>query len=226
MAAQLQRSLQDEAVVMMFSWPSNGEVADYVRDQADVEWSVPALSGLLNQLGERIGRQAVQVVAHSLGTRGVLLALQRHAIEYSTVPAIGNLVLLAPDFDSATFKDMLPLLAPLATSITLYASDNDIPLRFSHQLNGHPRLGEAGEYLTLTTGVETIDVSSLGRYQITGHEYFYFNPVVASDLVLLLETGAPASQRPGLEPARRGGMKYWKFTESGEQTLRQPAGQP
>jgi esterase/lipase superfamily enzyme len=214
MAAEMQRSLQGKATVLVFSWPSNGLPSDYVRDQADIEWSVPVLAGLIGQLGDRIGTAKVQVVAHSLGSRGVIFALQRLAFERLERPAIGHLVLFAPDFDSQTFVDLLPGLSPLAGSITLYASDNDSPLKLSHQLSGYPRLGEAGEYLTLVAGMDTIDVSSIGRYQITGHEYFYFHPLVTADLVELLSTGARAAQRSGLQVEKREGIRYWTFKDT------------
>ncbi|MEA2080513.1 MAG: alpha/beta hydrolase, partial [Pseudomonadota bacterium] len=194
-----------------FSWPSNALPTDYVRDQADIEWSVPVLATLIRQLGNRIGKANVQVVAHSLGSRGVIFALQRLAFERIERPAIGPLVLLAPDFDSQTFVDLLPGLASLTGGITLYASDNDTPLKLSHQLSGYPRLGEAGGYLTLVAGMDTIDVSSIGRYQITGHEYFYFHPLVTADLVALLSTGARAAQRSGLQAKKRDGIRYWGF---------------
>ncbi|MEA3242943.1 MAG: alpha/beta fold hydrolase, partial [Pseudomonadota bacterium] len=213
MAAEMQRSLQDKATVLAFSWPSNALPTDYVRDQADIEWSVPVLANLIRQLGDRIGKANVQVVAHSLGSRGVIFALQRLAFERIERPAIGPLVLLAPDFDSQTFVDLLPGLAPLVGSITLYASDNDTPLKLSRQLSGYPRLGEAGAYLTVVEeGMDTIDVSSIGRYQLTGHEYFYFHPLVTADLVALLSTGARAAQRPGLQAKKRDGIRYWGFT--------------
>ncbi len=115
-------------------------------------------------------------------------------------PVIDQLVLMAPDFDSQTFIDLLPGLAPLAGGITLYASDKDTPLKLSHQLSGYPRLGEAGEYLTVIEAMDTIDVSSIGRYQITGHEYFYFHPLVTADLVSLLGTGAQPRSGPGYNP--------------------------
>jgi len=214
MAAEMQRSLQDKATVMVFSWPSNGLPSDYVRDQADIEWSVPVLAGLIGQLGERIGTANVQVVAHSLGSRGVIFALQRLAFERVERPAIGHLALLAPDFDAQTFVDLLPGLASMVGGITLYASDNDTPLKLSHQLSGYPRLGEAGEYLTLVEGMDTIDVSSIGRYQITGHEYFYFHPLVSADLVALLSTGARAAQRSGLQAKERDGIRYWDFIKA------------
>jgi esterase/lipase superfamily enzyme len=210
MAAEMQRSLQDKAVVVVFSWPSNGLPSDYVSDQADIEWSVPLLAGFIGQLGDRIGRSHVQVVAHSLGSRGVIFALQRLAAEQVERPAIGQLVLLAPDFDSRTFVDLLPGLAPLAGGITLYASGNDAPLKLSHQLSGYPRLGEGGDHLTVAEGMDTIDVSSAGRYQITGHEYFNFHPLVTADLVALLGTGARAAERAGLQPKLRNGLRYWE----------------
>ena len=214
MAAEMQRSLQDKATVLVFSWPSNGLPTDYVRDQADIEWSVPVLAGLIGQLGDRIGQVNVEVVAHSLGSRGVIFALQRLAFERIGRPAIDHLVLLAPDFDAQTFVELLPGLASLTGGITLYASNNDAPLKVSRQLSGYPRLGEAGEHLTLVEGMDTLDVSSIGRYQITGHEYFYFHPRVSADLVALLSTGARAAQRSGLQAETREGFRYWTFKDT------------
>jgi esterase/lipase superfamily enzyme len=211
MAAEIQRSLQDKATLVVFSWPSNGLPSDYVPDQTDIEWSVPLLTSFIRQLGDRIGKANVQVVAHSLGSRGVIYALQRLGAGQDERPAIGQLVLLAPDFDSQTFADLLPGLVSLTSGITLYASSNDTPLKLSRQLSGYPRLGEAGEYLTVAEGMETIDVSSIGRYQITGHEYFYFHPQVTADLVALLGTGARAAERSGLQPKMREGVRYWEF---------------
>jgi esterase/lipase superfamily enzyme len=186
-----------------------------VRDQADIEWSVPLLASFMGRLGEFIGTTNVQVVAHSLGSRGVIFALQRLAAQQVERPAIGNLVLLAPDFDSWSFVDLLPGFLPLSGHISLYASANDTPLKFSRQLSGYPRLGEAGEYLTVVEGIDTIDVSSAGRYQFTGHEYFNYHPQVTADLVTLLGTGARAAERSGLKPKMRNGVRYWEFRATG-----------
>jgi hypothetical protein len=43
---------------------------------------------------------------------GSVFALQRLGADVGARPAIGHLVLLAPDFDSQTFVDLLPRLAP------------------------------------------------------------------------------------------------------------------
>jgi esterase/lipase superfamily enzyme len=211
MAAEMQRYLRGKAAVFVFSWPSNGLPSDYVRDQADMEWSVPLLADIIEQLGEQFGRDNIRVMAHSLGSRGVIHALQRLGSLQDEQPVIDDLVLLAPDFDSQTFVDLMPWLGQLAAGITLYASVNDAPLKLSRQLNGYPRLGEAGAYLTVVEGVETVDVSSVGRYQVTGHEYFYFHPRVTADLVALLGTGVRAWGRTGLRERTRAGLPYWEF---------------
>ena len=211
--AEMQRNLRRKATVVMFSWPSNGLPSDYMSDQADLEWSVPFLTRFLAQLGDRLGSDKVQVLAHSLGSSGAVFALGRLGAALDHHPVIGRLVLLAPDFDSQTFVELLPGLAPLAGSVTLYASSNDTLLKLSHQLNGYPRLGEAGDYLTVAEGMETIDVSPSGRYRILGHEYFQFHPKVAADLVTLLSIGAKAAERSALRSRTRDGLIYWELVE-------------
>ena len=210
-AAELQRTLTGKAVVLMFSWPSNGRPTDYIPDQADVEWSVPFLARVLADLSDRLGPERVQVLAHSLGSRGVIFALERVRAEQTTRPLIDQLVLMAPDLDAQTFVERLPVLVPLTAGITLYASSNDTPLKASRQLHGSPRLGEAGEFLTVAEDMQTIDISPLGRYQVMCHECFRFHPKAAADLAALLGEGRSASQRYGLRPVHLNSLVYWEL---------------
>lgn len=209
-AAEAQRVLEGQSTVVLFTWPSDGDATGYVSDQTDLDWSVPFLQEVLSQLVERFGRGHVHVLAHSMGSRGVVQALERWKLESDQAPLIGRLVLLAPDLDTQIFVERLPGLLPLAESITLYASGTDTPLKFSHQLNGSPRLGQAGDYLTVADGMETIDVTPAGRYQYLGHEYFYFHPRVGADLVELVTTGRGAAERSGLRPRQPGEQVYWE----------------
>jgi esterase/lipase superfamily enzyme len=210
MAAEVQRAVDGQATVLLFTWPSNGWALEYARDQAALEWSVPFLAETLADLGARIGTAKIHVLAHSLGSRGIIFALEWLDPGTKAEPAIAGLILLAPDFDAQTFLAHLPRLAALSRAITLYASDNDAPLKVSHQLHGAPRLGQGGDLRTVVEGVETIDVSPAGRYHITGHEYFYRHPRVAADLARLLVTGERAAQRPELRPGLQGGLPYWE----------------
>ena len=197
--------------MLLLTWPSNGRPTDYASDVTDLEWSVPFLMEVLQELTQRVGAEHVQVLAHSLGSRGIVEALLGLSTSESQIPPIDHLVLMAPDVDAASFAELLPDLLPLAGGITLYASSNDTPLKVSRRLNGSPRLGQAGEYLTVAEGMETLDVTPAGRYQILGHEYFYYHPLVVADLVELLTTGDGAADRSAPQPRERDGLTYWEI---------------
>jgi esterase/lipase superfamily enzyme len=210
MAAEVQRALEGQATVLLFSWPSSGNPLEYSRDQAAVEWSVPLLAETVEALGVLLGPGRTRILAHSLGSRGAIFALEW--LEGSVAaPAVGELVLLAPDFDAQSFRSHLPRLARLAGGISLYASASDTPLKVSEQLHGAPRLGQGGALRTVVAGLETVDVSHAGGYPIMGHEYFYRHPRVLGDLARLLGTGERAGHRPQLTVRVQGGLPYWEI---------------
>jgi len=209
MGVALQRMLADRATVVMFSWPSDANPADYVADQVDVEWSVPALADLMQRLRDRVGPERLRVVAHSLGTRGVLFTLAWFRLEGEDGRIADQLTLLAPDYDAAAFRRQYGHIRKAVDRVSLYASINDTPLLVSQTLHGYPRLGQAGQYLTVIEGMETIDVSGLGRYHPTGHEYFFYHPVVAADLVESLALGVPPDERTHTRSRALDGLRYW-----------------
>ena len=209
MGVALRRMLEDRATVVMFSWPSDANPADYAADQVDIEWSVPALAGLVQRLGNRAGPQRLRIVAHSLGTRGVLFALAWLRLEGEEGRIADHLTLLAPDYDAAAFRTQYRHLRKAVDRVSLYASTNDTPLLLSQTLHGYPRLGQSGQHLTIIEGMETIDVSGLGRYHPTGHEYFFYHPVVAADLVESLALGTPPAERTHTRSRKLQDLRYW-----------------
>lgn len=209
MAAEMQRVLDGESVVLLLSWPSSGRPLEYARDQAAVEWSVPWIAETIERVSRLVSPEATHLVAHSLGTRGLIFALEW--LVAPPGPVASELVFLAPDFDAQAFAAHVPRLSPLVRAITVYASENDAPLRVSQQLHGLPRLGQGGELRTLVSGVETVDVTPAMRYQVLGHEYFYRHPLVLADLERLLATGVRAAERPGLRPGLQDGLVFWEI---------------
>jgi len=192
---------------LLFSWPSDGAILNYTRDESDLYWSVAPLAQTLTDMVGRFGAGGFDVTAHSLGTRGVFLALvQMAGSEPVTKPLINQLVFLAADIDIGIFKQYLPLIRPLARNITIYVSANDKPLALSSQVHGYPRLGESGSHLDGLTGVDIIDLSEIPVRYPSGHVYHLYNDIVASDLAQLLGSGKPASQRSHLKQT---GEKYW-----------------
>jgi esterase/lipase superfamily enzyme len=210
-AAALQDGLGANRHVMLFTWPSDGDPTEYTSDSTDMEWSIPDLIGLIADLERRFGPERLQIVAHSMGGKAMVLALDRLRCRAGVRRYADELVLIAPDIDREIFLEHYPRIRPLTGPVTLYVSEKDTPLGVSRQLHGYPRLGQAGDYLTVLDGMETIDVTAVGRYQITGHEYQYYHPRVAADLGELLTEDRRARARGDLEPRERDGRRYWSL---------------
>ena len=192
---------------LWFSWPSDGAVAYYTHDEADLYWSLPDLADTIIELERRFGPAAVDVIGHSLGARGVALALAEVAYRQPAI-RLGHVVLLAPDMDFGIFSRLLPRIRPIAQSITVYVAGGDRPLALSAQIHGYPRLGEAGNDVSVLTGVEVIDISDLPQEEPTGHLYHIYSRPVGDDLRRLLDTDAPADARPGLLAS---GSNLWRL---------------
>jgi esterase/lipase superfamily enzyme len=212
-SAVLQRALGLHDRLLLFSWPADGNMLKYTWDESNLIWSVPYLTDTIDEIVKRAGKGKVDVVAHSLGARGAVQALSRMAYRETAAPVLNELVLIAPDIDTDIFRQELPLLKKMAGRITLYASDKDKPLKLSHELHGYPRLGMAGEYLTVLEGVETVDISRVNTRRFSGHIYHLFNPEVIEDLTQLLHTGETAAKRPGLQYVDNKGMPYWQLKQ-------------
>jgi len=210
-SASLQRALGSDVDVLLFGWPSEGNLASYTRDEADINWSVKALTQMLQDLVDRLGPGRVQLLAHSVGARGTVEALARLRCHEQGPALFDQLVLVAPDVDTGVFLEQLPALVKVVRHITLYASEHDGPLKLSREIHGYPRLGEAGERLTVAAGMDTVDVSLTGVYEVTGHRYHLYNPIVVQDIVRLLRRDEPAGRRPGLHSTQRGALTYWEL---------------
>lgn len=191
---------------LLYSWPSDGVPVNYTQDEADVNWSAPDIADAIADLAGRLGPGRLDVAGHSLGGRGVVIALYDLASRYPEVQ-LGEVVLIAPDIDFQLFEKILPQIRDAATNITVYVADNDRPLALSAQVHGYPRLGQTGNDVSKLEGVTVIDVSSLPLMSPTGHLYHLHSPQVAEDLGRLL--------KDGLDPQGRGlgslGTNLWSI---------------
>ena len=195
-ATLFQENAGIEGSMLWFSWPSDGAIFNYAQDEADLYWSVPDIADQIEALGNRFGHLEVNVVGHSLGARGVALALYELASRKPEI-RLGNVALLAPDMD---FQRLLPRIRPIVRSLTVYYTDTDRPLALSARLQGYSRLGEAGNDFASLEGVEAISVSALEVRSPTGHLYHLYNSEVGEDLRQLLLEGRLAGARSNLIP--------------------------
>jgi esterase/lipase superfamily enzyme len=211
-ASILKQSLGLEGRFVLFSWPSDGAILNYTQDESDLYWSVYPMHEVLSDMIDRFGSGNTSIVAHSLGTRGVMLALVLLAqAQQESQPLFNQVVLIAPDVDVGIFKQYLALIRPLARNMTVYVSGNDSPLALSSQVHGYPRLGEAGEHLEGLTDIEIIDLSDIPVRFPSGHLYHLYQSIVTKDLDQLINENKPAAQRSNL---KRVSDNYWHMQQA------------
>ncbi|NDV60988.1 alpha/beta fold hydrolase [Puniceicoccales bacterium CK1056] len=212
-AARLRYQLAFPGPAIAFSWPSTDSVSGYLADVENLDWSVPALRDLIEGMGERFPHTRLHLVAHSLGNRALLQLLAellQNDQEADRLP-IGQLVLIAPDFDRDIFmRDVAPELHRLPFRKTLYVSSEDFPLMASGKVFQYPRLGDSRELPPIIKGVETIDVSDAINV-FNGHGYYEANRATIEDLYFLIRENKPAHERPGLIQVETDEGPYWRL---------------
>ena len=194
-----------------FSWPSRGTVAAYPADEASIEASERAITDFLVDFTARCGAEKVHVIAHSMGNRGLLRALQRIAANAELQGKIkfGQIFLAAPDVDRDLFLDLADLYQHHSERTTLYASNADLPVHLSAKLHDAPRAGYFTPY-TVAPGVDTIAVPDFD-IDLLGHSYFAQAEALLHDIFDLMGSNKEPKQRLRVEPAEAEGKAFWRL---------------
>jgi esterase/lipase superfamily enzyme len=191
---------------VFYSWPSNGKVADYPKDETNITWSTPHFQRFLKLMSERSGAERIHIIAHSMGNRAVCDALR--ALSYANpYLTFSHVVLAAPDIDAETFQELAETLQLISGRITLYESSKDKALSASKRIHGNPR---AGEPLLVIPGLDTIDASEIDT-DFLGHSYFSSNWPLLSDIHAILSDDKPPAGRFGLKPMEHKDGRYYAF---------------
>lgn len=205
--AQIAFDLQFDGIPITYSWPSQGDLAQYTVDETNAEWSQPHFQEFLTTLAEQTAADRINIIAHSMGNRIVARSIaslsSREGHERYAV-----CVLAAPDIDRDVFLQMSQALAAGARNVILYASSRDRALRASKLVHGYPRAGESDKDIAVCDGIQTVDVSAL-EADFTGHSYFGNNLNVVSDLYYLLRGQVPRRFRLREEKGMHGSC--WRF---------------
>jgi esterase/lipase superfamily enzyme len=191
--AQLAYDLDFDGTPMMYSWPSQGHLYSYFTDQLVIEPTGPRFAEFLDIVTAASGAERVHLVAHSMGNRVLIAALENYLKSHPrnpSRPAFGQLVFTAPDVDRKDFVDAFASLRGIAERTTLYASDSDLALRASRTVHGEPRAGSAGVDIIRLPGLDTIDMSGLPADAL-GHSYYAASGGAVYDLLHLLWRNDP-----------------------------------
>lgn len=218
--AQIAHDLRFDGAPICYSWSSHGALANYTKDMANADATVISLQGFLQDLVQTTDKTTIHLVAHSMGNRALLQALDRIAVgNPESNDVFGQLVMAAPDVSAVDFRHRFaPAAKQLASSVTLYASSRDRALLASTEIHGHDRAGLAGPNLIVMDGLDTIDVSEIDT-SLIGHSYYGDHPELIKDMRALVELSAPAAQRQWLTRIiKPGSLDYFRFLQHEERS--------
>ena len=208
---QLKADLQHRGPAAFFAWPSHGVEYGYPGDEAAIDGSALAIRPFLTDFAVRSGAEAVHIIAHSMGNRALLRAMDAIARDAASASQIrfGQLILAAPDVDTDLFQDLASSYAVIARRSTLYVSENDLAIGASRFAHGAPRVGRAPP-VVVVSGIDTVNVSSV-NLGLIGHGYASEMRPVLSDMHELIARDTPPDRRFGLQAAGGPGTEHWTF---------------
>lgn len=149
--AQIVHDSKSQAIPVLFTWPSRGEVAlrAYTYDRESANYSRDALEQLLDALSRDSNVSEINVVAHSMGNWLTLEALRARSIQKAHATGRGhadklkNVLLVAPDVDVDVFRSQLQRMGPHKPRLALFVSRDDNALDLSKVIwGGISRLGD------------------------------------------------------------------------------------
>lgn len=147
--AQMARMTGFDGPVIHYTWPSQGDLLGYAVDETNMYWDERNFRRFLARLAARKEVKDITVVAHSLGARLLIPAIEFIDRTSSNADAsvISNIILASPDVDRQDFErdiaeEVLSARRVNADRrITVYVSARDKALDVSRKLHGYPRLG-------------------------------------------------------------------------------------
>ena len=211
-AAQIGFDLSIKTAMAFFSWPSKGTLRGYSADEATIEWSADAIEEFLVKFVEDSGASAVHVIAHSMGNRGMLSAINAIAkrAEKRTRTTFSQIILAAADVDTGLLQKRYRDYVDLSKRTTLYVSTRDAAVGSSRWLHKFPRAGLVPP-IFIAPGIDTIRVTNVDL-TVLGHGYIAQARSVLADMYRLVHDGAPPEKRMGLTARRNErGELYWEF---------------
>ncbi len=207
--AQIAYDLGFDGAPILYSWPSDTGASPlgYTAALNNNDWTAVHLDWFLRDVAAQTGAQRIHLIAHSMGNRALVQALNRQPSGSSRL--YNQVVLTAPDIDAETFVQLAAGVTRHAVRTTLYASASDVALTLSKQLQEYRRAGDTRPSVLVIPGIDSIDVTAVDS-NLIGHFYYGDNRSVISDLFLLLTQGLGPSSRPALR-AVGSPPRSWRF---------------
>lgn len=223
--ATIQKDVASEAIVVSYTWPSDGKLLSYGYDESSIDTAEQNFELFMDRLIEEVAPNRINVIAHSMGSRLLirfLVGLPARSLYPETV-TFKNLIFAAADVSTKFFqqKEEWPRypeypISSYAERITVYSSQYDRALGYSKKIHRDQRLGLANHTnMYLEADITTIDASMIDParwYQrlsfATRHSYVFDKAAGVQDLTFLL-AGRDPMTRPRMNQGTRDGLYYW-----------------
>lgn len=199
-AAQLANDIGLPGALVIYSWPSRGEVLGYAYDIDSMLFARDGLEQLLNDL-DGLGANNVVLVAHSMGSLLSMETLRQADIRNPGWAArtLGAVLLLSPDVDVEVFRSQIQNLSPAPDPFLVMISEKDKILNLSARLRGtadRDRLGNLKHVDKVADlPIEVIDATAFSDSAASSH----FVAATSPALLTILRDTRQATQVFGSE---------------------------
>jgi esterase/lipase superfamily enzyme/TRAP-type C4-dicarboxylate transport system substrate-binding protein len=212
-AATLREDSAPDAVVLAYSWPSDGAILTYAYDEDMIRHTVLNFHRFMETVEGAVGRASVSLVAHSMGSRVAIDYLRALIASPARNGRFRALVLAAADVQLSEVAQIRNEVKGLAGRVTIYSSAHDRALWLSEDIHRNLRLGRTtAKTIFVEPDIDSIDASDIdSRWFSTRHGYVFDRRAGVVDLKAVL-TGQPPSARR-LDRQSRGTAYYWKLKE-------------
>jgi esterase/lipase superfamily enzyme len=217
--AQIGHDIAIPASMVLYAWPSNGHLFDYVHDLDSVAFARDGLERVLDDLAAS-GVKRITVVGYSMGAALVMETMRQMKLVGSPqfFAHLGGVVLLSPDMDIDLFRIEAERMGGLPQPFVIYGAPKDFALELvsRYLAANEPRLGSLPDPGVLAAFKLTyVDVTNVPHYRQPGHLPIATSPTIIdainalprADLVRYAQTAA-AGGVPGANVTRYGNLTY------------------
>jgi len=229
--AQIWHFMGRDGVPIVYSWPAaEGAMRAYAYSRESSEFTVSHLKRVIRLLSACEDVERINIIGHSRGCDVVLAALrelhiQREASREQTPSKLDTVVLAAADIDQGVFRERVfgERVFQTPRRIVLYTSSSDTVMGLADwMLESVGRIGEfvlsamdaspeVKQQLSAFQSVQIIQCQA--RSGSIGHDYYYTNPAVLSDLILVLRDRLDPGAEHG-RPLDRTSDGTWRILKS------------
>jgi esterase/lipase superfamily enzyme len=206
--AQIVHDARVDVAPVLFTWPSGGNVTDYVYDRDSAVYSRDAFEVVLQALVKDPNVESISILAHSMGNYLAIESLRQMSIrDRGLSPKIRDVMLASPDIDVDVFRRQIAEIdaGPRPARFTLFIARDDRALGLSSFLaRDSTRLGsldpnkEPYRSILEQGRVQVVDLTGTASNDFTNHGRFASGEVVGAIGERLAEGQSLSEAKGGL----------------------------